>query len=83
MAVYCLKEDYKREAYRNYTSEMLYACASSLGAQIETRYRDLVAEVEHPDRVVHEATVEEAQACFEKALADSRKAAEENGGEEL
>lgn len=61
---------------------MLYACATALGAQIETRYRDLVAEVEHPDKICHEATVEEAQACFEQALADSQKSAQENGGED-
>lgn len=82
MAAFFLKEDYKRESYRNYTAEMLHACATALGAQIKTRYRDLVAEVEHPGKICHEATVEEAQACFEKALADSRRAAEENGGEE-
>lgn len=80
--LYQLKEDYKRDLYRSYTAEMLSACARGVGAEITKSYGELVAEVDAPAQKNRETTLEEAQAAFEKAMADSKKSAEQNGGEE-
>ena len=62
---------------------MLCLCARGLGWQVEQTFSEIMADYDKPaSKRRHETTLEEAQACFEKALADSQKAAKENGGEE-
>ena len=63
-------------------AEMLSFCASFCGVDVTRRYRDIVAEVEHPQTAQHETTLAEAEAFWEQALEDSRRMVEENGGEE-
>lgn len=79
--IYQCKEDYKRDLYRSYTAEMLSACARGVGVEVTKSYSELLAEVERPAAKSHETTLEEAQVAFEMAVAESQKAAEQNGGE--
>ena len=81
-ALWQLKEDYKTQAYHCYVADMLRCCAVSLGAQVDKRYSDIVAEVENPSRAAHETTLEEAEAVWQQALADSRRDAQERMGGE-
>lgn len=62
---------------------MLYACARGVGAEVEKRYSDIVAEVEQQEESQHTTTLEEAEAFWAQALEDSRRAAEEDGGDEV
>lgn len=79
-ALWQLREDYKRDAWRSYTAEMLSVCARFAGAEITETYSDIISAVEKPSGTHHETTLDEAQACWEKTLEDSRRAAE--GGED-
>lgn len=62
-------------------SSLIRLCAKGVGVEVETTYSDVVAEVESPNMTRRETTLEEAQACWEQALEDSRRMVEENGGE--
>lgn len=75
-ALYQLKEDYKLAAYRNYTAEMLCACARGVGAEVTQTYAELIAAVEKPSSKRGETTLSEAQAAWEMTLEASRRAAE-------
>lgn len=62
---------------------MLCLCARGLGYQVEQTYSEIMADFDKPlSRRRHETTLEEAQAAWEKALADSQRDAEQNGGED-
>lgn len=60
---------------------MLSACARGVGVEVTKSYSELLAEVDKPGKKAHETTLEDAQSAFEKAVAESQKAAEQNGGE--
>lgn len=79
--MYLLKEDYKRNAYRDYMSSLIRLCAKGVGVEVETTYSDVVAEVEPQRTTRRETTLAEAEAFWEQALEDSRRMVEENGGE--
>lgn len=55
---------------------MLSACARGVGVEVTKSYSELLAEVDKPGKKAHETTLEEAQSAFEKAVAESQKAAE-------
>lgn len=62
---------------------MLCLCARGLGYQVEQTYSEIMADFDKPlSQRRHETTLEEAQAAWEKALADSQRDAEQNGGED-
>lgn len=76
-----MREQQRTRAYQLYTADMLYLCAVSLGQPVEQPFSEIMAEYDKPlSERRHETTLEEAQACWEKALEDSRRAAE-GGGE--
>ena len=76
-----MRERQRTRAYQLYTADMLYLCAVSLGQPVEQPFSEIMAEYDKPlSERRHETTLEEAQACWEKALEDSRRAAE-GGGE--
>lgn len=79
-----MRQHHRREAYWRYTGDMLYLCARSLGQEVERPFSEIMDELDQPisSRRQHETTLAQAQACWEKALADSQKAAEQDGGEE-
>ena len=78
-----MRERHRTKAYQLYTADMLFLCAVSLGQQVEQSFSEIMAEYDKPlSHRRHETTLEEAQACWEKTLADSKKAAEKNGGGE-
>nr|DAU24970.1 MAG TPA: hypothetical protein [Bacteriophage sp.] len=78
-----MREQQRTRAYQLYTADMLYLCAVSLGQPVEKPFSEIMAEYDKPlSQRRHETTLEEAQACWEKTLADSKKAAEQNGGVE-
>nr|UWD75207.1 MAG: hypothetical protein [Bacteriophage sp.]DAK79009.1 MAG TPA: hypothetical protein [Caudoviricetes sp.] len=76
-----MREQQRTRAYQLYTADMLYLCAVSLGQPVEKPFSEIMAEYDKPlSERRHETTLEEAQECWEKTLADSKKAAEQNGG---
>lgn len=78
-----MREQQRTRAYQLYTADMLYLCAVSLGQPVEKPFSEIMAEYDKPlSERRHETTLEEAQECWEKTLADSKKAAEQNGGVE-
>lgn len=86
-AIYQLKEDYKRDAYRDYMAGVLRLCALSLGCEIEQQYGDIIAAVEHPEAAQPVLTPEEAEDAWQEMLEDSRRMTEqwaaENGGDDV
>lgn len=60
---------------------MLMCCANSLGAGVSKSYAELVEEQEQTRTAARTTTLAEAQAAWEKTLEDSRRWAEEDGGE--
>lgn len=62
---------------------MLCLCARGLGFQVEQTFSEIMADFDKPiSKRRRETTLEEARAAWEKALADSQRDAEQNGGEE-
>lgn len=69
-----MRERHRTKAYQLYTADMLFLCAVSLGQQVEQSFSEIMAEYDKPlSQRRHETTLEEAQACWEKTLADSKK----------
>lgn len=78
-----MKESQRTRAYQLYSADMLFLCARSLGQPVEQAFSEIMAEYDKPlSQRRHETTLEEAQAAWEKALADSQRDAEQNGGGE-
>lgn len=78
-----MKESQRTRAYQLYSADMLFLCARALAQPVEQSFSEIMAEYDKPRSARRrETTLEEAQAAWEKALADSQRDAEQNGGEE-